>query len=292
MLGLYALFADCASGLAALLAGAVEFDAAPGICHWAGHAGLRRPDGSASIAQVMPGFASRFRRTPRRAQCRLLASVFWLKVDLHYAARHRAPRHLAAGAGLPAAGPPRPLLAGQRGDYRLAQRTGDALPFASREIRQNNYLFELPFNRASDHRLPAPAQPGFDPGAADAVVRQAYLEDQPVRLYVLGMIYGVLLGMLVYNLFIYLSVRDTSYLYYILYIASFGLYQVSVNGAAVAYFWPDSPWWANAATPCSSARGLFGCQFARTSCRRATQPLARPPAEALMRAARWSWCCR
>src|SRR3546814_5488389 len=41
----------------------------------------------------------------------------------------------------------------------------------------------------------------------------AYLEQQPVRLYVLGIIYGVLLGMLVYNLFIYLSVRDTSYLY-------------------------------------------------------------------------------
>jgi signal transduction histidine kinase len=78
------------------------------------------------------------------------------------------------------------------------------------------------------------------------------------------MIYGVLLVMLVYNLFIYLSVRDVSYLYYILYIASFGLYQVSVNGAGIAYFWPDSPWWANAATPLFiGAAGLFGCQFAR-----------------------------
>ena len=65
---------------------------------------------------------------------------------------------------------------------------------------------------------------------------KAYLEDQPVRIYILGLIYGVLLGMLVYNLFIYLSVRDTSYLYYILYIASFGFYQVSVNGAGVEYF--------------------------------------------------------
>ncbi len=78
---------------------------------------------------------------------------------------------------------------------------------------------------------------------------EAYLEEQPTRLYVLGIIYGVLLVMLVYNLFIYLSVRDVSYLYYILYIASFGFYQVSVNGAGVAYFWPDSPWWANASTP-------------------------------------------
>jgi signal transduction histidine kinase len=93
----------------------------------------------------------------------------------------------------------------------------------------------------------------------------AYLEEQPVRLYVLGLIYGVLLGMLVYNLFIYLSVRDTSYLYYIFYIASFGLYQLSVNGAAVQYFWPDNPWWANAATPFFiGCAGLFGSQFARS----------------------------
>jgi signal transduction histidine kinase/ActR/RegA family two-component response regulator len=93
----------------------------------------------------------------------------------------------------------------------------------------------------------------------------AYLEQQPVRLYVLGIIYGVLLGMLVYNLFIYLSVRDTSYLYYIFYIASFGLYQLSVNGAAVEYFWPDNPWWANAATPFFiGCAGVFGSQFARS----------------------------
>jgi hypothetical protein len=31
-----------------------------------------------------------------------------------------------------------------QGVFRLAQRTGDALPYASRQIRQNNYLFELP----------------------------------------------------------------------------------------------------------------------------------------------------
>ena len=59
--------------------------------------------------------------------------------------------------------------------------------------------------------------------------------------------------------------RDTSYLYYIFYIASFGLYQLSVNGAAVQYFWPNNPWWANASTPfLIGASAFFGCQFART----------------------------
>lgn len=96
----------------------------------------------------------------------------------------------------------------------------------------------------------------------------AYLEAQPTRLYVLGLIYGVLLGMLVYNLFIFISVRDRSYLYYILYIASFGLYQVSVNGAGVAYFWPDHPWWANAATPLFTAPRACSVASSRAvSCR-------------------------
>ena len=156
-------------------------------------------------------------------------------------------------------------LPGSDGEFVLAQRTGDALPYGSRQIRQNNYLFELPLQpgQSTTAYLRLHSQ-GSVQAPLSLWSAEAYMEDQPTRLYVLGMIYGVLLVMAVYNLFIYLSVRDVSYLYYILYIASFGLYQVSVNGAGVAYFWPDSPWWANAATPLFiSAAGLFGCQFAR-----------------------------
>ncbi|WP_367373067.1 7TM diverse intracellular signaling domain-containing protein [Pseudomonas lini] len=200
-------------------------------------------------------------------------SAFWLKIDLQY-----HPTNPAAQRSwlLELAYPPLDhldlYLADAGGDYQLVRQTGDALPFATRQIRQNNYLFDLNF-------APGQAQTVYlrlqSEGSVQAPVTlwssTAYLEEQPVRLYVLGLIYGVLLGMLVYNLFIFLSVRDTSYLYYIVYIASFGLYQLSVNGAAVEYFWPNNPWWANAATPffigCS---GLFGSQFARSFLRTAT----------------------
>ncbi|MGE8065495.1 7TM diverse intracellular signaling domain-containing protein [Pseudomonas sp. NPDC089569] len=194
-------------------------------------------------------------------------SVFWLKIDLQY-----RPTDPAAKRNwlLELAYPPLDhldlYLPDVSGHYRLVRQTGDALPFASREIAQNNYLFNLDFTPGQAQTLYLRLQ---SQGSIQAPVTlwssTAYLEDQPVRLYVLGLIYGVLLGMLVYNLFIYLSVRDTSYLYYIFYIASFGLYQLSVNGAAVQYFWPDNPWWANAATPFFiGCAGLFGSQFARS----------------------------
>ena len=194
-------------------------------------------------------------------------SAFWIKVDLHYQPQDpQVHRTWLLELAYPPLDSIELYLADAAGNYRLAERTGDALPFDSRQIKENNYLFELNFSPGQSQtvylRL---ASQGSVQAPLTLWSAQAYLEQQPVRIYILGLIYGVLLGMLVYNLFIYLSVRDTSYLYYIFYIASFGLYQLSVNGAAVQYFWPNNPWWANAATPfLIGSAAFFGCQFART----------------------------
>ncbi|MDD1001184.1 hybrid sensor histidine kinase/response regulator [Pseudomonas sp. TNT2022 ID642] len=227
------------------------------------------PSGQASIADVRAQAAAGNFKPHDKATLNAgySRSAFWLKIDLHYRPSNPAAQRTWL---LELAYPPLDHLdlymPDAAGDYRLVRQTGDAWPFASREIRQNNYLFDLAFEPGQQQtvylRL---ASEGSIQAPVTLWSSTAYLEDQPVRLYVLGIIYGVLLGMVVYNLFIYLSVRDTSYLYYIFYIASFGLYQLSVNGAAVEYFWPDNPWWANAATPFFiGCAGLFGSQFARS----------------------------
>ncbi|NWB94114.1 hybrid sensor histidine kinase/response regulator [Pseudomonas agarici] len=225
--------------------------------------------GQADIADISaPAKAGQFRRHDKDTlNGGYSRSAFWLKVDLTYKPKKTdAQRTWLLEMAYPPMDHIDLYLPDVDGEYRLAQRTGDELPFASRSIKQNNYLFELNFAPGESKTVYLRLQ---TEGSVQAPLSlwssQAYLEEQPVRLYALGLIYGVLLGMLVYNLFIYLSVRDTSYLYYIFYIASFGFYQLSVNGAAVQYFWPNNPWWANAATPfLIGCAGLFGCQFARS----------------------------
>lgn len=225
--------------------------------------------GDATIDEVTsPALQASFRRHDKAVlNAGYSRSVFWLRLDLEY-----RPQSLGGQQPwlLELAYPPLDHLElyqddGQ-GTYGLVQRTGDALPFSSRQIKQNNYLFELKLQPNQPQRVYLRLE---SQGSIQAPLAlwspNAYLEEQPGRIYVLGIIYGVLLVMLIYNLFIYLSVRDTSYLYYILYIASFGLYQVSVNGAGIEYFWPNNPWWANAATPfLVGSAALFGCQFARS----------------------------
>jgi len=253
-----------------LLACALDFDESTRTLSL-GHATQVYEDvgGHSTIEEVTSAaFADKFHRQSEAVlNAGYSRSVFWLRLDLRYTPKDPT---VLGNWLLELAYPPMDhielYLPDHQGIFRLAQSTGDELPYSVREIKQNNYVFAIPFpaNEQKTVYLRIHSE-----GSVQAPLNlwsyTAYLEEQPTRLYVLGLIYGVLLGMLVYNLFIYLSVRDKSYLYYILYIASFGLYQVSVNGAGVQYLWPDNPWWANAATPfLIGSAAMFGSQFARS----------------------------
>ena len=56
-----------------------------------------------------------------------------------------------------------------------------------------------------------------------------------------GIYFGLVLIMVTYNFFIYASVKDSSYLYYVIFICFAGLTQLMLKGIAFQYFWPDTP---------------------------------------------------
>lgn len=55
-----------------------------------------------------------------------------------------------------------------------------------------------------------------------------------------GMFIGVIVIMLLYNLFVYFSVKDRSYFYYVLYLAFIVLTQMTIEGYTYKYLWPGS----------------------------------------------------
>lgn len=55
-----------------------------------------------------------------------------------------------------------------------------------------------------------------------------------------GAIFAILIALGVYNFFLYLSLRDLSYLYYIAYIFAFGFTQVIASGLGQQYLWPNT----------------------------------------------------
>ena len=225
--------------------------------------------GSASIADVSSAAldASFRRQSAAVLNAGYTRSAYWLRVDLTYQPREaRGQKVWLLDLAYPPLDHVDLYLPDAQGGFQLASRSGDAWPFSQRQIKQSGFLFALELQPGQTQRVYLRvASAGSVQAPLSLWAPTAYLEDLTAHTYLLGIIYGVMLVMLLYNLFVYLSVRDASYLYYIFYIASIGLYQATANGVGAQYLWPDNPVIANAAPPfLIGATALFGAQFVRS----------------------------
>lgn len=59
-----------------------------------------------------------------------------------------------------------------------------------------------------------------------------------------GLFYGIMLAMIIYNGFLFFSLKERTYLYYILYLTGFTLLQLIWDGFAFQWLWGNFPWWA------------------------------------------------
>ena len=71
-----------------------------------------------------------------------------------------------------------------------------------------------------------------------------YAQSRSFRNLFIGGYFGIMMVMALYNLFIFFSIRDKSYLYYVLYILCLCFAQLTLQGVGQAYFWSDLPWFS------------------------------------------------
>lgn len=80
---------------------------------------------------------------------------------------------------------------------------------------------------------------------------------------IFGLYFGIILSLFLYNIFLLISTRDLSYLFYVVYLLSLGLAQIAVSGYGFKYFWPDYPFINRYVLIVTSAfTGITGILFA------------------------------
>jgi len=140
------------------------------------------------------------------------------------------------------------LEEGESGELEVisSAKSGDKLPFVERalQIIYPNFKLEV------------------QPGKSYEVVLRLTTESAiqvPLVLYktdaltsfiasdiaLLSMYFGFMIVMALYNLMLYVSVRDPLYGWYVGYVVVFALAQASLSGVAFQYLWPDSEWMSN-----------------------------------------------
>jgi len=148
----------------------------------------------------------------------------------------------------------------------VRKQAGDSLPFAAWEIPYRNPTFRLPvrpgwegtvylrFEGEDTMLLPVTLW------SADAFARKRLGES-----FTYGFYYGVLALLVAYHLVPFVTLRDRTYLYYVLLILAWGLYHASLSGFASQYLWPDSPTWARWSVHVAATLAFtFSAVFARS----------------------------
>lgn len=73
--------------------------------------------------------------------------------------------------------------------------------------------------------------------------KTALAQEEQQRLWYQGIFWGIILVMALYNLLIYIAVRDISFLYYVLSILGVGAYFLFYYGFLLEFLWGDYPRW-------------------------------------------------
>ncbi|MDO8330254.1 MAG: 7TM diverse intracellular signaling domain-containing protein [Fluviicoccus sp.] len=88
--------------------------------------------------------------------------------------------------------------------------------------------------------------------------RQHFYDREQRTLLVEGVYFGILMIMVIYNFFIFLILRDSSYSWYSLFVFAILVFQVSLEGFGFQFIWPSWPWVNSFIIPFS----MSGCLFA------------------------------
>lgn len=208
-----------------------------------------------------PAVQSRFKPANGRASVGQSTSPWWIKVTLQRESNSPSQWWLEVGSVTQL--DLRLYLPGADGNWQ-ERESGERVSYKqSRDHDFRHMLFKLP---------PLDQAPltfylrSYDPAGNSFPLRTWQL-DQLIQAsaeenLALGVVYGIIAALLLYNLFIFFSLRDSAYFWYVLTTAGALLMIVSMSGHGFQYLWPDNPvpFWLDRVT-LPSLWGFCACRF-------------------------------
>ncbi len=125
-----------------------------------------------------------------------------------------------------------------------SNETGDLLPFVERDVEHRNFVYQLSLEEDSSQTFYVRFE---SEGSMQLPLtlwsEEQFLQKSQHEYLLLGLYYGIGFVMILYNLFLFFSLRLRSYLWYVLFIFSLLFVHFTLNGLAFQYVWPELPWW-------------------------------------------------
>jgi signal transduction histidine kinase len=211
---------------------------------------LADPGQALTLADVQkPDIAARFKGGQMPAEALsygFTRSAYWLRLHLRNAGDHPVERMLKIGY---------PLLSHVEFHQALADGgyrpiiTGNAAPFSTRSYPSRHFIFPLSVPAQADQVVYLRVQSEGSPVLIPATLWDApALNTQERNDYlVLVWYFGMATAMILFNLLLFLALKDVVYLIYVGFALSTALTVSASNGLGKEFLWPDTLLWSDMA---------------------------------------------
>ncbi|MBL0263826.1 MAG: hypothetical protein IPQ05_08115 [Leptospiraceae bacterium] len=139
------------------------------------------------------------------------------------------------------------------GRASLLETTGDTFPFSNRKIPNRHFILKVPLHlgKIYTYYLRIESKGGTNSYPAILYSPLKMVEKEHSETIGFGIFYGVLISLFLYNIFLFISLRDISYLYYLLYLFFQTFFFLCINGLGQEFIWPEWVWFNNKVMPVS-----------------------------------------
>ncbi len=155
-----------------------------------------------------------------------------------------------------------PLPVSSAADCRY-QQSGDLQPFSTnRTVNHPNIIIPVTLQPQQDYALLMRLQTQGTFQIPASIADNDTLQDKLLANNILrGGYYATMIVMGLYNLFIFFSTRERSYLFYSGFVLSFLLFHMVYEGSAFQFFWPEAPHFNEFALPVFFAINMLILSF-------------------------------
>lgn len=121
------------------------------------------------------------------------------------------------------------------------KKSGKARPFSEREAKDRNFLFELDMSKETILYLRVSAQSSMQVPMSIQTSESLFTQSQYLLLFS-GVYYGIFILIFFYNLISLIFTKNRKYLLYLIFISSFIVYQLALDGLGIVFIWSEYDW--------------------------------------------------
>lgn len=146
-------------------------------------------------------------------------------------------------------------------------KAGYEVPFSERRVKYRTFLFPLNLKENQHYDVIINAYGNKSVQLPISIwSEKVFWENSQNNTLFQGLYFGIIAVMVLYNLFLYISLRQNIYIYYVLMVVSIGLFQAALNGIGYAHIWTQNEWWhrlsiAVLIPACNGFSGIFAYNF-------------------------------